>query len=211
MKWTILPVAGLLAGCVLNADFDAYDTPLVADQMLALPWIKGAPGGDRFVAPTFDALMVDNDVIGGQVLQVNGTTTMRVAGHARPKRYEITWRGKELNSTSAMTRIEAVDSSGRVAVAVEIDGFELRFITGAGVISPLTYTLPTGYHEVTLGIAKGVAGNIDVSVTFPGGSAQTSGALDPVDWQFETLQDVRVVAGDGAQYAFDDMVVWLRN
>lgn len=202
-----------MSGCVINADMDRYSMPLTGDQLLDTAQIQGPPGGDLFTAPTFDAVMSDSPEIGGRALFVNGVVTMRAASHSRPDRYEVTWRGiRSPGQGGGATTIMLRDAQGREVAGVRIDQQEIAFLTGEDDDAPLQVSLGNGAHDITIGVGKGVAGNVDLRIEYLNGSQPSSWSnIDPIDGAFSKLHTVTVETDGGVPYGFDDLVAWLRN
>ena len=212
MKYGIFVLAFAVSGCVINADMDRYAAPLTGDQLLDMAQIQGPPGGDLFTAPTFDAFMADSAEIGGRALFVNGVVTMRAASHSRPDRYEVTWRGIRSAGQGGATTIMLRDAQGRAVAGVRIDQQEIAFLTGEDDDAPVQTPLSNGAHDITIGVSKGVAGNVDLRVEYLNGNQPVNWPnIDPIDGSFSKLHTVTVETDGGVSYGFDDMVAWLRN
>ena len=210
MRYLTLPaLAALVSACAINADMDDYANGITDENLVG--FIPGYPSGDQVVEPTNDVYIIDGQSISGQVMQVNEIVTFRASNHTRPDDYVVRWRGERLPGSSQPILISVLDDQDRMAVGVRITQHAIEFITGEASDAPVNVPLEPGYHDIALTIGKGVASNIQLSVTDSTGDATTFSSIDPVEGSFEELHRVVIESGDGARYQLDDLVAELKN
>lgn len=203
-KLSILAMIAL-TGCALNANFDRYQNQ--SDEGL-FGSIIGLPIGDTIDEPLADAFVVDDSEIGGKALRISDIATFRPANHSRPDIYTVSWRG-HMVSGDGTTTIEIRGRDDRVAVGAVIEANRFTFVTSEPANSPLSFSLPSGAHDVRIEIAKGVTNNVDLSISFAGGGGEQFLNLAPVDSGFDAIESIEVLSVGGASYALDDLFVGL--
>ena len=204
-----LAAATLASACALNADMDDFANGITDDQITG--FIPGYPDGDVITNPTNDIFIIDGEEISGQVMQINDIVTFRAADHTRPDDYVIRWRGHRLPGSSQPIDISILDDQDRLVIGVHITQFNIEFETGEASDAPVHISLEPGPHDIALTIGKGVASNIDISVTSSEGEVNGFSSIDPVDSGFEKLHRVVFETGDNVRYQIDDLVAELKN